>query len=208
MSSDAVLKKTLFGGFKKSDVIDYIEQIQKENCSLKNELQLKETATSELDGLQKEYELLKAKYDEQSKITEELQNKNNSLMTINAEYSVKLEEKNADAQKASVALANAETKYNELVNDYNQLSGDKANAVIKDAMKYADSLVAAAKESAAQILAKANNAISSASSEISDANVRVKTAQSNLNYSLDSVQSGVESLLNNLSKYAGELRGD
>ena len=208
MSSDAVLKKTLFGGFKKSDVIDYIEQIQKENCSLKNELQLKETATSELDGLQKEYELLKAKYDEQSKIAEELQNKNNSLMTINAEYSVKLEEKNADAQKASVALANAETKYNELVNDYNQLSGDKANAVIKDAMKYADSLVAAAKESAAQILAKANNAISSASSEISDANVRVKTAQSNLNYSLDSVQSGVESLLNNLSKYAGELRGD
>lgn len=129
-------------------------------------------------------------------------------MTINAEYSVKLEEKNADAQKASVALADAETKYNELVNDYNQLSGDKANAVIKDAMKYADSLVAAAKESAAQILAKANNAISSASSEISDANVRVKTAQSNLNYSLDSVQSGVESLLNNLSKYAGELRGD
>ena len=208
MSSDAVLKKTLFGGFKKSNVIDYIEQIQKENCSLKNELQLKETATSELDGLQKEYELLKAKYDEQSKIAEELQNKNDSLMTINAEYSVKLEEKNADAQKASVALANAETKYNELVNDYNQLSGDKANAVIKDAMKYADSLVAAAKESAAQILAKANNAISSASSEISDANVRVKTAQSNLNYSLDSVQSGVESLLNNLSKYAGELRGD
>ena len=208
MSSDAVLKKTLFGGFKKSDVIDYIEQIQKENCSLKNELQLKETATSELDGLQKEYELLKAKYDEQSKIAEELQNKNDSLMTINAEYSVKLEEKNADAQKANVALADAETKYNELVNDYNQLSGDKANAVIKDAMKYADSLVAAAKESAAQILAKANNAISSASSEISDANVRVKTAQSNLNYSLDSVQSGVESLLNNLSKYAGELRGD
>ena len=208
MSSDAVLKKTLFGGFKKSDVIDYIEQIQKENCSLKNELQLQETASSELDELKKEYELLKAKYDEQSKITEELQNKNNSLMTINAEYSVKLEEKNADAQKASVALADAETKYNELVNDYNQLSGDKANAVIKDAMKYADSLVAAAKESAAQILAKANNAISSASSEISDANVRVKTAQSNLNYSLDSVQSGVESLLNNLSKYAGELRGD
>ena len=208
MSSDAVLKKTLFGGFKKSNVIDYIEQIQKENCSLKNELQLKETATSELDGLQKEYELLKAKYDEQSKIAEELQNKNDSLMTINAEYSVKLEEKNADAQKANVALADAETKYNELVNDYNQLSGDKANAVIKDAMKYADSLVAAAKESAAQILAKANNAISSASSEISDANVRVKTAQSNLNYSLDSVQSGVESLLNNLSKYAGELRGD
>lgn len=208
MSSDAVLKKTLFGGFKKSDVIDYIEQIQKENCSLKDELKSKEKVLSELDELKKQYELLKVKQDEQSKITEELQNKNNSLMAINAEYSVKLEEKNADAQKANVALADAETKYNELVNDYNQLSGDKANAVIKDAMKYADSLVAAAKESAAQILAKANNAISSASSQINDANIRVKTAQSNLNYSLDSVQSGVESLLNNLSKYAGELKGD
>lgn len=208
MSNEAILKKSLFGGFRKSDVINYVEQIQAENISLKKELEEKAQLLEKYEEANDNYDSLKTEYDELLAKADSLAEENSTLAAQNEEYSSRLEQCEGEARRANDALLEAETRFNSLTDEYKRLSDDRANAVIKDAMKYADSIVAAAKEDAAQILVKAGATITSVSSEISESAARVKTAQSNLAFSLDSVQSGVDSLLGSLSDYAAELRED
>ena len=59
MDSERILKKSMFGGFKREDVIDYIEKLQAENSSLAQEVRDLSARAADIDELNNEIVSLK-----------------------------------------------------------------------------------------------------------------------------------------------------
>ncbi len=159
MSDKPVLKKSLFGGFRKKDVIDYIEKLQSENVSFKRELENRSESFDDSQALRAELDALRADYDSLKK-------------------------------------------------DYTELADKKSGTVVQDAVNYSESLVDAARESAAGILAKANEAVAGACAGIREAKSGVQSAKNNIDNQLDSVQSDLDSLAEKLAACLPESEGE
>ncbi len=176
MNNDRLLKKSLFGGFRREDVLDYIEKLQSENVALADELREKSAECAEgvsaeaFEAIQAENEELKA----------EIENLKSQIQA--------LEEKTVTEQS-----------------DYDKFSGETSGALIQDAMKYSDSLVNGAKETAGKALETAGSSIKTAASDIRTAGERVTTAQVNLNYSLDAIKQSVDSLIEELGSVSEKI---
>ncbi len=178
MSNEVILKKSVFGGFKRADVLNYVESLQQENYALKTGADENLRAISEQNATLEEEKVL-------------LMNRVNELSErIEALESELAAEKKKSAEAEVKPTVSAE---------------EKSNAVIKDAVKYADSIVAAAKQSAAGVLAEAKGRIDSAAQDILQAKERAKTAQNNLDHSLSSVKDSVDSMLESLGGLRDEL---
>jgi len=250
MNNDRILKKSLFGGFKREDVLDYVEKLQSENVSLASELREKSVECAELSGIKEEYDELKNNYDSLVSRASELSSSHQALADSNSELMqranraealyesnlheleslkakcAELEEKSARSESAALlnselearvlgAQANVATletelsetkeKYSALETEFTKLSEEQSNALIQNAMKYSDTLVTEANETANKVIGEAGSSIGGATEEISAAGERLKTAQVNLDYSLNSVRSSVDALLDTLSKCSSEL---
>ena len=178
LSNEVILKKSVFGGFKRADVLNYVEFLQQENYALKTGADENLRALpGQKAALEEEKALLMSRVNELSGRVEALE-------------SELAAEKEKSAESGLNPVAGAE---------------EKSNAVIKDAVKYADSIVAAAKQSAAGVLAEAKGRIDSAAQDIRQANERAKTAQNNLDHSLSSVKDSVDSMLECLGGLKDEL---
>ena len=176
MNSDRLLKKSLFGGFKREDVLDYIEKLQSENVSLADELREKSAECAEGVSAE-EFEALRAEN----------------------------EELKAEIESLRSQIQELEEKASADPSDYDKFSGEKSGALIQDAMKYSDSLVNGAKETAGKALETAGASINSAASDIRSAGERVTTAQVNLNYSLDAIKQSVDSLIEELGSVSEKI---
>ncbi|MBR6702276.1 MAG: hypothetical protein IKI78_03955 [Clostridia bacterium] len=176
MNNDRLLKKSLFGGFKREDVLDYIEKLQSENVSLADELREKSAECSDCVSAE-EFEALRAE---------------------NEELKAEIESLKSQIQAAGEKAAADES-------DYDKFSGEKSGALIQDAMKYSDSLVNGAKDTAVKALETAGGTIKSAAADIRSAGERVTTAQVNLNYSLDAIRQSVDSLIDELSTVSEKI---
>ena len=176
MDNDRLLKKSLFGGFKREDVLDYIEKLQSENVALADELREKSAECAE--GVsQEDFAALKAEN----------------------------EELKAEIEKLKADINAFEEKAAEEPSDYDKFSGEKSGVLIQEAMKYSDSLVNGAKETAGKALETAGVSINSAASDIRTAGERVTTAQVNLNYSLDAIRQSVDSLIEELGSVSEKI---
>lgn len=188
MSNEVILKKTLFGGFKKGDVLDYIEKLQQENVELKAGAGEKENILASLEEAYNTCSALKEEKAALEKAKEELLAKADELAAAN--------------EQLREALTKAEN-----FRDYAP-SEEKGKAVIRDAVKYADSLVDAAKQDAADVLVAAKARIDSAAESILQAQERANTARNNLDYSLSSVGESIKAMLDSLAGLTDELSGD
>ncbi len=205
MNSDRILKKTVFGGFKRADVLSYVEKLQGENVSLAQELRQKSTDASKLEEINdkfirqsSEIENLRAKLSDTDGLNKILEEK---IAALENEIG-SLKNENSSLKEA---LSKKESELSDISREYAVFKNDKSNSLIQDAIKYSDSLVDTAKESANNTLIKAGDSINSVSIEIKTAGERVRTAQVNLDYSLSSIKSCVDELLQELENSAKRL---
>ena len=75
-----VMKTSLFGGFKKSDVLNLIEQLQAETSDVKESLDIKREEVLELKN---KISTLEEKLDELSSLSDTLQEKENEIAVLN-----------------------------------------------------------------------------------------------------------------------------
>ena len=105
MNNDRILKKSLFGGFNREDVLGYVEKLQSENVSLAEELREKSaqcaeqgSEMAELDALREANALLRAQVNE-------LTERDNQLSALNSELSAAKNKYEAMAESSEHELS-------------------------------------------------------------------------------------------------------
>ena len=192
MSKDKILKKSAFGGFKKEDVLDYIEKLQQEIVSLKRD-------ASDCNAYKREAEALKSSVADKDKAAESLKAENDALKAENASYieknaslSLKVEQLNAILEKSKEEAAEYKAKYEEMCDEHSKVT---------DVSK----LVSEAKESVSKITSDAKRSVDSVRNDVSAAADRLKTVCVNFESSLSSLKSGTDGLLETLSSASEKL---
>ncbi len=198
MNSDRILKKAVFGGFNRADVMDYVEKLQSENAALAEEVRLRSEDGRRLEALSREYEKQTAEIKNTKAMLDDARGRLNSFGQQISRLNDEVKVLKAENDSLKNSLSQKENELSSVSSEFAVLKSDKSNSLIQDAMKYSDSLVESAKESAGRALVKAGDSISAASLDIKTAGERVRTAQVNLDYSLNSVKAGVDKLIEEL----------
>lgn len=219
MSSEKVLKKSAFGGFKKEGVLDYVEQLQAEILSLKKELNNTKASAdenrilaeknkrfeSEIEELKNENVSLKTEKEKLISDNDALNDEVNGAKTVIADYENKI-------AMCESKIAEIESKFTEIEAAYNKASqtDEKANAMMLDAVNYSEKLIAKANEKANLAVSNAESAVKTALNLVSEAADRLKTVRTNYECSSAALENGVENLkgvLNELSKGLNQTDG-
>ena len=194
MANDFTIMKTaLFGGFKKSDVLEFIEKLQGETEDVKKSLDTKREEALEL----------------KNKI-EELEDKIEELSKVQAEIS----EKDAQIKKLSEDLENALAE-NKALNEKSFEFDEKSEklrraekqigAAYIDARRYSDDLVEGAKARAKDIGAIASQDIKREAIEIETLLKDVDLISRKFNSSIEQLHKDVYALSSKLNSSASNL---
>lgn len=194
MANDFTIMKTaLFGGFKKSDVLEFIEKLQGETEDVKKSLDTKRAEALEL----------------KNKI-EELEDKIEELSKVQAEIS----EKDAQIKKLSEDLENALAE-NKALNEKSFEFDEKSEklrraekqigAAYIDARRYSDDLVEGAKARAKDIGAIASQDIKREAIEIETLLKDVDLISRKFNSSIEQLHKDVYALSSKLNSSASNL---
>jgi len=212
MNNDRILKKSIFGGFRRSDVLDYIEKLQNENVSLADELREKSAQYAELESANEqnsdvsdELEALRNEMEELQKTCDALRNENEELKKANSEITAKANKNEASYEELGHEMQALNEKYSALEEDYGKLSNDKSNALIQDAMRYSDTLVSGARKTADKALNDAHSAIGTVTEDVFSANEQIRTAQQMVEQAMSTVRTNVDNLVDTLSKCSSQL---
>lgn len=194
MSKDfTIMKTTLFGGFKKSDVLNYVEQLQTETADIKTMLDAKREESLEL----------KRKIDE-------LEVKLDNLSAVNDRLAEKEAEVNELVVKLEVALKENK-QYSEKIAEYDEKSEKlrraekQIGAAYIDARRYTDDLVDNAKAKAKDIGAIASQDVKNQANEIEQLLKDVDTISRKFNSSLEQLHKDVYALGTKLNSSASSL---
>lgn len=188
-----IMKTALFGGFKKSDVLSYIEQLQTETADIK----------SMLDAKREEEIELKRKIDE-------LEIRLYSLSTVNEKLIEKEKEANDLALKLELALKENQ-KFSETITEYDEKSEKlrraekQIGAAYIDARRYTDDLVDTARAKAKDIGAVASQDVKTQANEIEELLKDVDTISKKFNSSLEQLHKDVYALSTKLNSSASSL---
>jgi len=143
MENGKGFKSSVFGGFKKQDVLDYIEQLQNELNGVKNQV----------SELEKDYAAARQQLTRIPQLEDELNDKKD-VERENARLLSKIDELQADRVKA-------QDEYEKVKQAEAQLG-----AAFVDARRYSDEIVEAAKGRAADVSKKASEDISNKADQI------------------------------------------
>lgn len=194
MSKDIVIMKTaVFGGFKKSDVLAYVEQLQGETADIKEMLDNKRSEALEL----------KNKIDE-------LEEKLEKLSHVNDKLAEKEQEVNELSAKLGIAVAE-NTQYREKLSSYDEKSEKlrraekQIGAAYIDARRYSDDLVDNAKAKAKDIGAIASQDVKREANEIEQLLKDVDAISRKFNSSLEQLHKDVYALGTKLNTSASTL---
>ena len=155
MANDfTVMKTVMFGGFKKSDVLEFIEKLQEETEDVKKTLDLKRAEAIEL----------KNKIDDLEEKIEELSKVHDKITEKDAEIK-ELSEKLDNALNENKQLSEKSFEFNEKSEKLRRAEKQIGAAYI-DARRYSDDLVEGAKAKAKDIGASASQDIKREANEI------------------------------------------
>ncbi len=205
MDNERILKRSLFGGFRREDVLNYIEKLQSENIALAEELRAKSAECSENGTLMDDYESARKETEELTKTIEALRAENEKLSKSCSEAAARANRNEAAAEELRHELDSIGEKYEALENEYAKATEDKSNALIQDAIRYSDSLVAGARKTADKVINDAHGALGEATGEIFAAKERIAESRRIFDESLSSVKENVDRLIESLSKCSSEL---
>ena len=188
-----VMKTSLFGGFKKSDVLNLIEQLQAETSDVKESLDIKREEVLELKN---KISTLEEKLDELSSLSDTLQEKENEIASLNEKLEAallenkQLSERNAEFDEKSEKLRRAEKQI---------------GAAYIDARRYSDDLVENAKSKAKDIGAFASQDIKREAAEIESLLKDVDVISRKFNSSIEQLHKDVYALSSKLNSSASNL---
>lgn len=199
MGSKNILKKSVFGGFKKEDVINYVEQLQQEIVNLKREL-------GECNAYKRDFELMKnekekAEKDLASQREENfsLKSKNSELIEMNASLNLKNEEMQVCVEECERKLCESAERAAKLEHDLDECESNFSK------IREAERIVAQAKATALSIKSDAKAGVESAKAEAACANDRIKTACVNFESAAASLKSSADILIEALDQAADRL---
>lgn len=188
-----VMKTSLFGGFKKSDVLNVIEQLQTETADVKESLDIKREEVLELKSKINE---LQDKLDELSGLGDKLAEKEREVEELNEKLEAallknkQLCEKSVEYDEKSERLRRAEKQI---------------GAAYIDARRYSDDLVENAKSKAKDIGAFASQDIKREASEIESLLKDVDAISRKFNSSIEQLHKDVYALSSKLNSSASNL---
>ena len=188
-----VMKTTLFGGFKKSDVLAYVEQLQTETADVKATLDIKREESLEL---KRKIDELEIKLDNLLQVNEKLNEKEKEV----SDLTVKLELALAENKKFSEKISEFDEKSEKLRRAEKQIG-----AAYIDARRYSDDLVDTAKAKAKDIGAIASQDVKREANEIEQLLKDVDAISKKFNSSLEQLHKDVYALGTKLNTSASTL---
>ena len=194
MNNDiTVMKTSVFGGFKKSDVLAYVEKLQLETAEVKEQLDNKRNESLEL----------KRKIDE-------LEIRIENLCAVSEKLVEKEKEANDLSVKLEIALKENE-QFVEKINSFEEKSEKlkraekQIGAAYIDARRYSDELVDSAKAKAKDIGAIASQDVKREANEIEQLLKDVDAISRKFNSSLEQLHKDVYALGSKLNNSASSL---
>lgn len=188
-----VMKTSLFGGFKKSDVLNLIEQLQAETSDVKESLDIKREEVLELKN---KISTLEEKLEDLSGLADTIQEKEQEIAELNEKLETallenkQLSERNAEFDEKSEKLRRAEKQI---------------GAAYIDARRYSDDLVENAKSKAKDIGAFASQDIKREAAEIESLLKDVDVISRKFNSSIEQLHKDVYALSSKLNSSASNL---
>ena len=194
MSNEVKIMKTaIFGGFKKSDVLAYVEQLQTETADIKESLDRKR---EEALDLKRTIDELEVKVENLTEISKKIEEKENEI----TELKVKLELTLADNQQFKEKISEYDEKSEKLRRAEKQIG-----AAYIDARRYSDDIIDGAKAKAKDIGAIASQDIKREASEIEQLLKDVDSISRKFSTSLEQLHKDVYALSTKLNSSASNL---
>lgn len=194
MSSEKIIMKTsVFGGFKKSDVLAYIENLQNDAADLTGELDRKRKESLEL---RKKIDALEEKVEELSQISKAVSEKD----ALIAELEGKLKDAAAESAQYKDRLLEYQEKNERLSRAEKQIG-----AAYIDARRYSDEIIDTAKLKAKDIGALASQDVKSQANDIEELLRDVDAVSKKFNSSLEQLHKDVYALSKKLNSSASNL---
>lgn len=200
MDSEKIFRTSVFGGFKRNDVLSYVDELKNEMESLKSEMTDKDveigTLNEKTDALSEQCESLRAfqdKYEQQEKIVELLQADKNELRQKIAELQSVVD----TYAKAQSGLREKEEKI--------KTAESQLGAAFLDARKYSDEIVSAANHKALEISDKVSGDISTQANAITKLSAEVDSIAQQFSKSIEELHSNITALARKMAVSASEL---
>ncbi len=216
MGKDVLFKTSAFGGFKKDEVMDFVQQILGEKGELERLLVNNTTRNNQLTA---EVNQLKAELEEISKLRNEIAEKNTTINDLTASLEASaatvliLEQQLADAQsnQASsdeVEKLKAENEVLKIELDKKREMERQVGAAMLDARVHSEELIEDAKEKANNVTRAIYNAIGETAVKIDDLSAGIGEIARNFTKSVEEVELRIKVLTGDMSKTAQALIAD
>lgn len=200
MESERILRTSFFGGFRREDVLQYVEELKGEIAVLSEELRMKTSQISELsemvDELSGRCEQAKGTEEKLTQTTSALEKAEMENTALKAENTVLTERFTAiDTEKAEMTRKAEEIRASEA----------QLGAAFLDARKYSDEIVTAANKKANETQLDASDSIAKQASEVARLSSDVDALAATLTKSIDELHANIAALSVKLSKSAQAL---
>ncbi|MBR0541521.1 MAG: hypothetical protein IJK26_04865 [Clostridia bacterium] len=198
--ADQIMRTQVFGGFKKEDVLSYVEQLQKQIEEFKKDLDDKQNKIVELSG---EVSRLSSECEQISELKTELEEKNAMLSQA--------EEENVDLKVQLASLTEVKDEYEsakqQLADSNKAIDDAKAQlgAAFLDARKYSDEIVAAANEQAHKASKSFSEDITKQANEISRLSNELDSLSASFTRSVTELHNNIALLAQKMSATAQNL---
>lgn len=200
MESERILRTSVFGGFRRADVLEYVEELKSEIAELSKMFDEQNTMISELsemvDNLTGECEQAKAaeaKLAETAAALEGAQAENAALKSENEALNARFAK--IDAEKSEMSKKAEEIRASEA----------QLGAAFLDARKYSDEIVTAANKKANETSLDASESIAQQATEVARLSSDVDALAATLTKSIDELHANIAALSVKLSKSAQAL---
>lgn len=200
MESERILRTSVFGGFRRADVLEYVEELKGEIAELSKMFDEQNTMISELsemvDNLTDECEQAKAaeaKLAETAAALEGAQAENVALKSENEALNARFAK--IDAEKSEMSKKAEEIRASEA----------QLGAAFLDARKYSDEIVTAANKKANETSLDASESIAQQATEVARLSSDVDALAATLTKSIDELHANIAALSVKLSKSAQAL---
>ncbi len=200
MEQEKIMRTSVFGGFKKEDVITYVEQLKQEIENLKSDVAKKDETIGELN--EKVLELtdecaqlssLKTEVEEKTAEITRLQAQNKEILQ-------KVDSLTAVAEEYSQAKTSIEENNKNI-----EMAQARLGAAFLDARKYSENIVAAANEKAHTASKNISDDISKQAGEISKLSQEIDRISALFTKSVDELHANISVLAQRMAAAAKNL---
>lgn len=201
MENERILRTSVFGGFKKEDVLKYVEELKAEISTLTEEIKEKANTLSDLSD---RVDALSAECEEGKVAQEKLSETKEQVIVLETENQ-QLREDNLALSKRMATLDEEEARLQSKAEEV-KASEAQLGAAFLDARKYSDEIVTAANKKANETQSEASDSIATQAAEIARLSSDVDVLSETLTKSIEALHADISTLSAKLSKAAQSLK--